>query len=289
MSTDNKGCKIEVDPEETDNSSQSRGWTWTLNNYTDQELEDLAEFQCCYVIFGKEVAPTTGTPHLQGYFYFPKKATFKLVRSMLPRASFRKSKGSPADNIRYCSKDGDVYEYGERPCQGKRKDLDILKEKILKKEQITMREVSLTCTSYQGVRMAETLLKYHEPKRNWKPYVKWIHGPTGTGKTRLAMEELGEDCYVAMETNKWWDGYDAHEHVLIDDMRKDFCKFHVLLRLLDRYAFTVEYKGGSRQFLAKKIYITSCHSPEDMFETREDIKQLMRRIDEVVYLATPRV
>jgi len=50
---------------------------------------------------------------------------------------------------------------------------------------------------------------------------------------------------------------------------------------LDRYPFQVECKGGSRQFLAKNIYITSCYSPEQMFEGRvdEDLRQLTRRID----------
>jgi len=82
-------------------------------------------------------------------------------------------------------------------------------------------------------------------------------------------------------TNKWWEGYDAHENVIIDDMRGDFCKFHELLRMLDRYAYRIETKGGSRQFRAKTIIITSCYSPTEMFDTREDIQQLLRRIDEI--------
>lgn len=85
-----------------------------------------------------------------------------------------------------------------------------------------------------------------------------------------------------MENLKWWEGYDAHENVIIDDFRKDSIQFSSLLRLLDRYAFRVETKGASRQLLAKNIIITCPESPEELFEhTREDIKQLLRRIDEI--------
>jgi len=112
-----------------------------------------------------------------------------------------------------------------------------------------------------------------------KPYVEWYYGSTGTGKSKKAYEILGDECYTCLSTGKWFDGYDAHENVLIDDMRKDFMKFHELLRLLDRYAMRVECKGGTRQFVAKHIIITSCYHPKEMFETREDIQQLLRRID----------
>lgn len=264
-----------------DNSKQARGWCFTINNYTDQDTESMPNVPG-YVIYGREVAPETGTPHLQGFAYFPNKATFKKVKALFPRAHIEIMKGTAEQAIVYCKKEGNFTEHGEPPSQGKRKDLDIIKDKIKNNEVVRMRDVTLEAKSLQSIKVAEVLLKYHEIKRTWKPYVKWLHGPTGTGKTRTAMEELGDDVYVAMESNKWWEGYDAHENVLIDDMRKDFCKFHVLLRLLDRYEFRLENKGGSRQFLAKKIYITSCHHPSSMFDTREDVQQLLRRIDEIV-------
>uniref|UniRef100_UPI0040488E22 hypothetical protein n=1 Tax=Shewanella sp. TaxID=50422 RepID=UPI0040488E22 len=57
--------------------------------------------------------------------------------------------------------------------------------------------------------------------------------------------------------------------------------FHVLLRLLDRYPYQVETKGGSRQLLAETMIITCPFMPEEMYNGREDIKQLLRRIDEI--------
>jgi len=57
--------------------------------------------------------------------------------------------------------------------------------------------------------------------------------------------------------------------------------YSLLLELLDRYEVRVEAKGGSRQFLAKNIIVTSIFSPYEMFSQFSDAKELLRRIDEV--------
>jgi len=71
--------------------------------------------------------------------------------------------------------------------------------------------------------------------------------------------------------------------VIIDDYRKDFCKFSELLRLLDRYPLRLQIKGGTVEFVARHIYITCPLAPIAIWESRteEDIAQLTRRIEEV--------
>ena len=64
-------------------------------------------------------------------------------------------------------------------------------------------------------------------------------------------------------------------------MRKDFMKFHLLLRLLDRYSYRIQTKGSTRQFVAKTIIITAPYHPDEMYNNREDINQLIRRIDDI--------
>ena len=143
-----------------------------------------------------------------------------------------------------------------------------------------MRDVVEIATNVHDIKLMENYFKYHERKRDWKPVVKWYHGSTGSGKTRQAMIEA-TDPWISGRDGRWYDGYDAHEDVIFDDVRGDFMKFHEWLRVLDRYPYTIEIKGGSRQFLAKRIWITSCYSPREMFKnkTDEDINQLERRID----------
>lgn len=259
---------------------RSRTWSYTINNYDDKTLNDVENFMsfCKYAIYGKETA-STGTPHLQCYSYSHNAISFSKMKAMFPTAHLEKSKGSAEENFIYCSKDKEYKEFGIRPKQGKRTDLDEIKDVVMTTGK--MSEVVLVARSYQSVKMAEQILKYHEPKRDWKPCVRWFYGATGTGKSKLAYELFNNDCYTTLSTGRWFDGYDAHENVLIDDMRKDFMKFHELLRLLDRYPMRVETKGGTRQFLAKHIIITSAFSPQELYETREDVQQLIRRIDEI--------
>ena len=74
---------------------------------------------------------------------------------------------------------------------------------------------------------------------------------------------------------------------LLMTIARTFCKFHELLNLLDRYPYRVECKGGSRQFTSKTIVITTPLSPEETWENRtsEDLGQLLRRIDNILFLA----
>lgn len=121
-------------------------------------------------------------------------------------------------------------------------------------------------------------MKYLEKKRNFKPEVFWFYGHSGSGKTRTAYEMM-PDCYRKTNSSgQWWDGYDAHPDVLIDDFKDGTLTYSSLLELLDRYECRVQYKGGSRQFLARRIVITSIHPPDYWFV---DDVELRRRIDEI--------
>jgi len=129
-----------------------------------------------------------------------------------------------------------------------------------------------------------TLKGIYAQVRNSKPNVLWIYGPTGRGKTRWVHDNY-KDIYIK-GAGKWWDGYDANDCCLIDDYRRDFMKFHELLRFTDRYGFPIEYKGGSSQFNSPNIIFTSPRSPLEMWEGRtdEDIAQLTRRISRIVHI-----
>lgn len=266
--------------------SRSRAYCFTINNYTDDDLAQLhqAADEAQYVIVGKEVGEN-GTHHLQGYIYYKDAKTFTSVKKKLTRAHIEVSKGSPEDNKRYCSKQEVYLEKGTLPKQGARTDIE--KVVVDLKDGANMRCIVDKARSMQSIKMAEVWLKYHEEPRTWKPEVRWYHGSTGSGKTKAAREWLQDDVYTVMDSIKWWEGYDKHENVLIDDFRKDFCKFHQLLKLLDRYEYKVETKGGSRQLLAKKIAITAPYPPEDIYDTREDVNQLVRRIDQVILIGEP--
>lgn len=92
-------------------ATRVRGFVFTLNNYSEEEysaLIETAHAQAKYYIFGKEVAPSTGTPHIQGYIYWKNGKTIDASRKLLPRrvANHEPAKGTPDQNYIYCSKEG---------------------------------------------------------------------------------------------------------------------------------------------------------------------------------------
>lgn len=55
---------------------------------------------------------------------------------------------------------------------------------------------------------------------------------------------------------QWWDGYDGHDSVVVDDFY-GWMACDELLRVCDRYPCKVPVKGAFVEFVAKNIYITS--------------------------------
>jgi len=258
-------------------SLRIRRWCLTWNNYDDNSLKVIMNCKASYCIVGKEVGKK-GTPHYQMYMEFKDGCTFSALKKRLKKCHIEVAQADEEKNREYCSKQEVIYEMGEPMKQGQRNDLKEIKDRIAQKFNIR----DLVCTevikNYQGLRMAENLMKYFEPVRDKAPEIHWRYGEAGAGKTHYIYDKHDiKDIFVPINF-KWWEGYDGHPVVLLDDIRGDFCKYHEILKVLDRYPYRVECKGGSRQLLAETIYITApCH-PEDMWYTVEDKNQLLRRL-----------
>ena len=91
-----------------------------MNNYSDEDvaritnrLSDAARVK--YAVYGFEVAPTTGTCHLQGYISFKLQKNLAAVKRFLGSNSvhIEVAIGNAEENRVYCIKDGDFHEYGE--------------------------------------------------------------------------------------------------------------------------------------------------------------------------------
>lgn len=261
----------------------ARSWCLTINNPTfEEELFVQEEVECRYIISGDEKGEQ-GTNHLQIYIEFGKVMRFAAVKKLFPRAHIEQRRGTREEARNYCMKEGAYIERGDWNAggQGTRTDLDKIRTLAIEEG---MRAVTAIGNAQQ-IKVAEKFLTYNEEPRDWKPTVEWIYGPTGTGKSKLAHEKLTEDCYRKANGTKWWNGYDNHENVIIDDFRDSWWSLTEMLSLLDRYEHRIECKGGERQFRPKHIIVTSAKAPEDCYKgTGEDIQQLLRRIDTVTKL-----
>lgn len=91
---------------------------------------------------------------------------------------------------------------------------------------------------------------------------KVFWGKTGTGKSRKAWEEAGLEAYPKDPRTKFWDGYNGHKRVVIDEFRGGIDIAHIL-RWLDRYPVRVEIKGSSLPLCASEYWITSNVHPAD--------------------------
>ena len=69
-----------------------------------------------YVLFGYESAPSTGTPHLQGFILFANARRSTAVRALLPGCHVTVCRGTIPQNITYCKKGGDWEEFGSVPA-----------------------------------------------------------------------------------------------------------------------------------------------------------------------------
>lgn len=268
---------------------KSHNYCFTYFNYGEISAVEskLKDKGATYYVFGREICPTTNKPHLQGYVHWKTPREFEAVRKYITGWSVRICSGNAEQNFNYCTKEDKNYiEWGEKPKQGKRTDLNIIKKSILidgkdVKDIIMDDEIY----NYQQLRFAEGLLKYKSLKKETiKREVYWIWGPTGVGKSKYAFDNVSNDYWISGKNLKWFDGYYGQKDVIIDDFRADFCTFHELIRLLDIYPMRVEVKGSSVIWNATRIFITSCYPPDGVYKTREDIAQLYGRITKEIYM-----
>jgi len=260
---------------------RSRAWCFTMNNYTDEDITNVKALDSTYLIIGKETGES-GTPHLQGYVELPHGKTLTALKKRLPKFHLEGRKGTPAQASDYCKKDGDFEEQGTISNQGQRNDI----QKVVKAVQDgkTFEEILDTATSYQSLQIAKVAFPYKEPKRNWMPKVYWYWGPPGTGKSHAAFNKFPDlRCHIQNPKMKWFDGYDRHDVVIFDDLRPHHIDYATLLHIFDRYPYTVETKGGTRQFVPKHIFVTSPDPPEFFFRNsvNENHLQMTRRFHEV--------
>lgn len=258
--------------------AQSTRWVFTLNNYTDADETTIQAWNVSYLVYGREVG-ISGTPHLQGFVTFGGKAKrLSALKKLHPKAHWEVAKGTSLQASDYCKKDGDYFEFGTPPSQGKRTDLELVCEKLKsgkKLPDLAYDHPTTFVKYYRGLR--ELALTLQEPYEHCDVRGIWIYGPPGVGKSRYARSEWPQ--FYSKPQNKWFDGYNGETAILLDDFDKQgTCLGHHLKIWTDRYSCTGETKGGTIHLRHSTFIITSNYSIEDLWpEDEELIKALKRR------------
>lgn len=267
----------------------SKQWCFTLNNSTNNheacKIKETLFTDCSYIVTQYERGES-GNCHWQGYIEFSETKSLSDLRRMLPGGHFEIRRGSQQQAIDYCKKEesriGLQYEWGTPSYQGKRVDLEEIRKRIIcgwTNLDIANDYFGSWCRYHRSFITYRNLI---QPVRTWKPEVFMCYGPPGSGKSKYALESSGAETQYWKQRSQWWDLYEGHETVVLDDYY-GWLPWDVLLRILDRYPLLVETKGGQVQFLAKKIFITSNSKPSEWYKESPNFKALTRRIEHWIY------
>lgn len=272
----------------------AKNWCFTVNNYTDVEIQQMAEAasellesqSLQYVVWGKEVGET-GTPHLQGFASFSKRITLQQLKQQLKlRAHCEASRGTPTQAAEYCKKDGNYTEFGRLPHgRGHRSDLLELVERV--KSGASKKQIENEFPG-QFIRYRNSILSSiadHSTERMWECDVRVFWGRTGTGKTRKVFESHDRDIIYVHPGESWFNGYEGQEVALFDDFNGSEFKLAYFLKLLDRYPMKVPIKGAYVQWAPKIIYVTSNKDPVDWYRNAlpEHRDAMFRRIKTIEF------
>lgn len=236
--------------------------------------------ECRYVIAGREEAPTTGTPHLQGFCCFTSVKSFKQVQKLLPSGCWLEAaKGSIKQNVDYCSKGGRHEVAGEKPDDNSEKQN---KSKLAIEAQWELAKAGdFEKLPISLIKTAEYIhVKYGAvPSDRLVLDNKWIWGASGCGKSRHVRSTYDE--FYSKPMSKWWDGYDGQPVVVLDDFDPSHGKFlgYFLKIWSDHYAFNAEVKGGMLKIRPLIVIVTSQYPIEDCFEEQQTIAAITRRFE----------
>jgi len=279
-------------------NARSRAWAFTVfadeNGVADEALAESVYVDLqgvgavAYFVAGVELCPATQRSHLQCYVKFENQCRFQSLKDVLPTAHIEAAAGTAFQNRTYCTKEGRYIEKGACPTQGKRKDIDELKDAIMagktKFEIVEEGEVSLTTTLNMYDKLAAVIAKGKMRGSFRSMDNKFYYGDSGTGKTKLALEEGGDSVFKADLANKgWYDGYDGEKTLIIDDFDALAGKaigVQFLKQLLDGHPLTLNIKGASTVAQFTSVIITSNHSFRECMPgvEQEDLEALSRRI-----------
>lgn len=226
----------------------------------------------------------SGTEHIQACFRFASQRSFRFVKESIQRAHIEACK-SFFDSWKYCSKSetrvsGPVT-HGRIPVPPKRKGRSTkeFNELVLGgKLEDLVADGSVHISTYPKLVQAKQLYQLHSASHAQVDTLRgeWHYGPTGTGKTRGVSAKYPN--LFRKNPNKWWDGYQGEDVVLIDDFDKRHDGLGYYLKIwADHYPFTAESKGSSMQIRPTAIIVTSNYHPRDIWDTPETLEPILRR------------
>lgn len=255
---------------------------FTLNNFEDAQAPakwfDSGNFR--YIVWQHERGEN-GVDHLQGYAYLKKQSRITEMKKIDGRAHWHEQKyGSQEACIEYCQKE-ETRIAGPWKCgdvtiskRGKRNDILALRDAVRDGSSdlslVLDDKVAPSFAKYpKFVETARRLFNQNDRKTLTNGIVLW--GPPCTGKTTMA-HEIAKKLHPLEtpfplptrqndRTGHWWDGYDGHKVVIIDEVDGGTFTGRDLCNLFDDKPLILPKKNGHVSFTAELIIMTSNKNP----------------------------
>jgi len=248
-------------------TEDTESWLRTLHHKTG------ATYTCGQLELGTE-----GTPHIQFFVNFSSPVRISKITKIEAKLHLEPVKINNGAHL-YCMKDESrvegPFEFGTRPVQRNNKTDWESVWTLAKKGDLEAVPAQIRVTHYSKLKViAKDHMTFPEATGTTKGV--WIVGPTGCGKSSLARSRY-PGAYPKL-CNKWWDGYQNQEAVIMDDLGLEHSVLGQQLKIwADHYPCILETKGGGIPATFKTLVVTSQYSIEEIFSDPKTVDALKRR------------
>jgi len=250
-------------------SKRSISYVATWNNYPD-DWKSITTDHVTWFIAGKEVAPTTGTKHLQMAFQLHQEETmFQVNKKFGNKLRLAFPRGNIQSQLDYCSKDGDFEEWGIRPSDSEWRAGKLDEDEIWRLAELGEFDkipTTIKLNRYHVLKMVhrDYLMRKaecHEELQGPRPHGIFIYGEPGTGKSRLVRMMYRDLCVRGY--GERWDLYTGQKYVYFEDIdRERFLKLggEWFKTLTDRYPIPAKYMYVGDVMIRPKWIVTGKHT-----------------------------
>lgn len=275
----------------------SKNWCFTLNNYTDDDIERIdglvnTEARVSYLVYGREVGES-GTPHLQGFVSLTQRTRLVQVKNIIGSNPHLESARNVIASIQYCKKEGQWVEFGARISgRGFRSDIEDFKQAV-KSGMLNLKDIREShgevyakypryCMEYVRDNYPKVVIPDH-PLRPWQQRLHdmledtpdrrtiiFVVDLTGnSGKSWFAdwyQQKTGDTCQVITPGKRGDMAYMLHPslRVLFLDAPRakqaDFIQYDFLEDLKNGRVFSPKYESTMKTY--EPMHIVVCMNEE---------------------------
>jgi hypothetical protein len=233
-----------------------------------------------YHVWETELAPQTGTRHIQGYVRFETRKRMETVKRLFgqPGMHLERPQGTEGDNQKYCSKSRNVGPYDEQgECiaslsQGHRTDLEEVSAAVLAGTTLAEIAQKYPTTFVRNFRGLQTLWEITRPPPAIERVVSVIllWGPTGTGKTHRCLHTY-PGLYSVKPGRDPWGSYRGEKEILFDEFDYEKWTIQDMNRYTDKWRCFLDARYNDKYAEWQTVMICANSNPVSWYQNAPNL------------------